>query len=124
MSEHRSFGASHGAWSKYQAISGMRVNTAGKVASKYILKTQLTTEIREELTYKVVLEIVESYGVEEEKFKYKQHTIDIKLISIIDKCEKLELNELREIRNILHTEGAMSALLLLNKGKPIINKSF
>lgn len=118
------YGASHGDWSKYKALSGMKVNTTGNVASVFILNNQIQRELKEKLTYDTVLNIVKDYGISEKRYKANQYNVEIKLMSIIDRCERMNVDELEKVAKVLKHGNTKDVLLFINKGKPIINKSF
>lgn len=118
------YGSSHGDWSKFKALSGMRINRTGNMASVFILSNQIQRQLKETLTYNTIFNIVKDYGISEQRYKANQYTIGIKLITIIDKCERMNLEELEKVGKVLKEKGTHKALFYINKGKPIINKSF
>lgn len=124
MKTGASYGTSHGAWSKFRALSGMRLNTTGNVASIFILNNQIQRQIKEKLTKEVIWDIVKDYGISEKRYKANQYNIEIKLTSIIDKCERMNIEQLEKVAKVLKHGNAKDVLLFINKGKPIINKSF
>ena len=118
------YGSSHGDWSKFKALSGMRINTTGNTASVFILSNQIQRQLKETLTYYTILNIVKDYGISEQRYKANQYTIGIKLITIIDKCERMNLEELEKVGKVLKHGSTKDVLLFINKGRSIINKSF